>query len=403
MTFDYDVVIAGGGLAGNSLALALKDSGLKIAILEAQSRKQLQQASIGDRALALSAGTVKLLQALRIWDEVQAQATPIQQIHVSDRGHWGKARLSAGDYRIEALGYVINARILETHLAACVENETIDCICPATLQTLRADCDQVKLTVQKDSGEWTASTKLLVGADGGLSKVRQLLDINQQQTDYRQTAIVMTVQCSQAHRFVAYERFTPSGPLALLPLQDDCCAVVWTRTTEEADELMALDESDFIAQLQQCFGYFLGELHLVAPRRAFPLTLIRAEQMQAGRVVMVGNAVHQLHPVAGQGFNLGMRDVAQLAEILIEQHNAGDDIGDPVLLEQYASLRQKDHDKTIGFTDNLIKVFSNDLLPLSAPRSIGLAVLDHIPPVKSVLAKHAMGLSGRLARIGQRL
>ncbi len=403
MKFDYDIVIAGGGLAGNSLALALKDSGLKIAILESQSRTQLQQASLGDRALALSAGTVKLLEALRVWNAVQTQATPIQQIHVSDRGHWGKARLSSRDYRMDALGYVITARVLETYLAECVENAAIDVICPATLDLLSSDYDGVRLTVQKENGQSTITARLLVGADGGLSKVRQLLNIGQQQTDYQQTAIVTTVHCSEPHRFIAYERFTPSGPLALLPIAEQHCSVVWTRTREEAQTLMAIDETAFIQQLQQCFGYFAGELSLTAPRRAFPLTLIRAEQMQSGRVVIVGNAVHQLHPVAGQGFNLGMRDVAQLAEMLIKQLRMGDDIGDPMLLEQYARQRQKDHDKTIGFTDNLIKIFSNDLLPVSAPRSIGLAVLDHLPPAKSLLAKHAMGLSARLARIGHRL
>jgi 2-octaprenyl-6-methoxyphenol hydroxylase len=246
------------------------------------------------------------------------------------------------------------------------------------------------------------SAKLLVGADGGSSSVRKLLEIAQQITEYRQTALVTTIKSSLPHNNTAFERFTSSGPLALLPVADNHCSVVWTRTTEEANALMAGSEADFLAELQQCFGYKLGIFSLSAPRRTFPLSLIRAEKMLTPRTVIIGNAVHQLHPVAGQGFNLGLRDVVQLAEVLVNQHEAGQDIGSAEFLTTYAKIRQKDHDRTIGFTDNLVRFFSTDELAVSAARNIGLVLLDHLPAAKTLLTRHAMGLAGRLPRLGNR-
>ena len=402
MQHDYDILIVGGGLAGNCLALALKDSGLRLAIIEANTREQLQNSPAGDRALALSAGTIKLLQALNIWDGITSKAAAIKNIHISDRGHFGKARLSAKKQGVEALGYVISARDIEGHVAKLVEQAGIKQICPARVVGLMSGLDAVNVSLKQDDESINLTAKLLVGADGGQSSVRKLLDISQQVTEYGQTALVTTIKSSVPHNNVAFERFTKSGPLAMLPINDKECSVVWTRTHEEADDLMKGSESDFLASLQDCFGYQLGALTLTAPRRAFPLSLIRADNMVVGRTVIIGNAVHQLHPVAGQGFNLGIRDVVQLAEMLLEQHQQNADLGEKVLLNKYAESRQKDHDNTIGFTDNVVKIFSSDWLPMAAARSISLAVMDHIPTAKSVLAKHAMGLAGRLPRVGNR-
>ncbi len=402
MQHDYDILIVGAGLAGNCLALALKDSGLRLAVIEASTREQLQNSPAGDRALALSAGTVKLLQAINVWDGIQAAAKAIKEIHISDQGHFGKARLSAKKQGVDALGYVIAARDIEGHIAKLVEQAGIEQICPARVIGLMSGIETVNVSIKKDELSMNLSAKLVVGADGGQSSIRKLLEISQQVTEYGQTALVTTVKTSLPHKNVAYERFTKSGPLAMLPVSDEECSVVWTRSHEEAEDLMAVNETDFIARLQECFGYQLGELTLSAPRRAFPLTLIRADNMVVGRTVIIGNAVHQLHPVAGQGFNLGMRDVAQLAEMLQVQRKNNADSGDAALLEQYAESRQKDHDHTIYFTDNLVKIFSSDWLPMAAARSIGLAIMDHIPPAKTVLAKHAMGLAGRLPRVGNR-
>ena len=402
MQYDYDILIVGGGLAGNCLALALKDAGLNIAIIEANTREHLQSLAVGDRALALSAGTVTMLQALNIWQEIEPLAMAIKNIHISDRGHFGKSRLSAKKQGVEALGYVVNAREIENHVAEEVEASNIEVIAPARVVGLISGPESVNVSLKQEDKPINLVAKLLVGADGGQSSVRRLLDISQQVTEYGQTALVTTIKTSLPHNNVAFERFTKSGPLAILPMAGGECSVVWTRLHEEADDLMSGTEAEFLEQLQECFGYSLGEISLTAPRRAFPLSLIRADNMVLGRAVIIGNAVHQLHPVAGQGFNLGMRDVVQLAEMIIAQQKKPADIGEPSFLESYAETRQKDHNQTIGFTNSLIKIFSTDWLPLAATRSISLAVMDHIPVAKTVLAKHAMGLSGRLPRVGNR-
>jgi 2-octaprenyl-6-methoxyphenol hydroxylase len=396
MDEEYDLLIVGGGLAGNCLALALKNSGLKIAIVETNTREQLLASPSGDRALALAAGTVNMLDNLGIWQGVSHIAMPIKQIHVSDRGHFGKTRLSAHKEKVDALGYVITARAIETHVAKLINQANIELICPARVAGLMSGNDEVGVSLKKGPESYSVTAKLLVGADGGNSSIRKLLDITQQVTDYGQTALVTTVRSTLPNKNAAYERFTASGPLALLPVGTYHSSVVWTKTTEDAEALMVGNDADFLAELQHCFGYRLGELTLTEPKRAFPLTLIRAEKMVSGRAVIIGNAVHQLHPVAGQGFNLGLRDVVQLAEQLTTQQRLNKDIGAADFLKAYAISRQKDHDRTILFTDNLVRIFSNDWLFVAAARNIGLALLDQLPLAKTVLARHAMGLSGQL-------
>jgi 2-octaprenyl-6-methoxyphenol hydroxylase len=402
MSLDYDLIIVGGGLAGNCLALALKDSGIKIAIVEANTQEQLYKSPAGDRALALAAGTVQMLDNLDIWQGISQTATPIKQIHVSDRGHFGKVRLSATKENVEALGYVITARAIETHVANLVSQAAIPLIAPARVAGLMSSHEEVSASLKQDRESFSVTAKLLVGADGGNSSIRKLLDIAQQEKAYGQTALVTTVKSTRPNNNTAYERFTASGPLALLPVGPYLSSVVWTKTTEDAEALMAGNDNDFLNELQQCFGYKLGELTLTEPKRAFPLTLIRAEKMVSGRAVIIGNAAHQLHPVAGQGFNLGLRDVVQLAEMLISRHSSGGDIGDAGFLNRYAVSRQKDHDRTILFTDNVVRIFSNDWLAMAAARNLGLAILDHIPAAKALLARHAMGLAGRMPNLGKR-
>lgn len=402
MQHDYDLIIVGGGLAGNCLALALKDTGLRIAIVEANTREQLYASPAGDRALALAAGTVMMLDVLGIWQGISHAATAIKHIHISDRGHFGKTRLSAQKEHVEALGYVITARDIETHVANLVTEAGIELISPARVVDLMSSDQEVCISLKKGGESFNVSAGLLVGADGGLSSVRKLLDIAQHMTEYGQTALVTTIKSTIPNKNTAFERFTASGPLALLPVAKNHCAVVWTRTSDDANALLFGSEADFLADLQQCFGYKLGELSLIAPRRAFPLSLIRAEKMVANRAVIIGNAVHQLHPVAGQGFNLGLRDVVLLAEMLIRRHEQNRDIGSADFLKEYALSRKKDHDRTIGFTDAVVKIFSNEWLALAVARNVGLTLLDHIPVAKTLLTRHAMGLSVHMPRMGNR-
>jgi 2-octaprenyl-6-methoxyphenol hydroxylase len=355
---------------------------------------------LGDRALALAAGTVTTLETMGIWQGIHAKATAITDIHVSDRGHFGKVRLSARTQNVPALGYVVTARDIEGHTADLVDKTTITQFCPARLVGLMSDENLVNVSIKHREESLCLSAKLLVGADGGNSSVRKLLDIPQHISDYGQSALVTTVKSSLPNCNIAYERFTESGPLALLPIGKNHCAVVWTRCTDDADMLISGSENDFLEALQACFGYRLGRLTLAAPRRAFPVSLIRAERMHSGRAIIIGNAVHQLHPVAGQGFNLGLRDVVQLADRVLNQHERGEEIGSSAFIHDYVAVRERDHRQTIGFTDALVRIFSNDWLAVATARNIGLAALDHVPAAKSLLARHAMGLAQRLPQLG---
>jgi len=393
MQYDYDIIIVGGGLAGNCLALALQETGLNIALVEAQTRQQLHESPAGDRALALAAGTIQMLEGLKAWQPSKPFATAITNIHISDAGHFGKTRLSAKKQQVEALGYVIAARDLEGQLAECVEQTSTTLFSPARVVGLISNEKQACLSLKMANETINLSASLIIGADGGNSSIRRLLEIDQKKVDYQQTAIVTTISTEIPHNNTAYERFTRSGPLAMLPIAVNQSALVWTRSHEEAELLLAMSETEFTEQLQQCFGYWLGELKLSAARRAFPLSLIQATQMVKGRVVIIGNAVHQLHPVAGQGFNLGIRDVVQLANNIIKQHQQKQAIGDKNFLENYQTQRHLDHEKTIQFTDNVVKIFSNEWLLLAAIRNTGLTLLDHIPMAKNTLARHAMGLN----------
>ena len=402
MQQEYDVLIIGGGLAGSCLALALHDTGMRVAVVEATTVEQRSKAAIGNRALALAYGTTKMLEALNSWQSVRHKATPIKQIHISDQGHFAKSRLSADKEGVEALGYVITARDIEQAVTEQVQQTEVSMICPGRLIGLIASDDQIHVSLKVGEESINVSTKLIVGADGGDSSVRRLSEIQQSSRDYQQKAIVTTIKSTLGHGNVAFERFTATGPLALLPTHNDCCSVIWTRSNEQADQLVAGGDESFIEALQQCFGYRIGELQLVAPRFAFPLSLIRADTMVSDRAVIIGNAAHQLHPVAGQGFNLGLRDVVQLAEMLIQQFQTDQDIGSVEFLNRYASARKGDHDKMVNFTDGIVRIFSNEWLPVAASRGLGLIMLDHISGAKSYLTRQAMGLGERLPRVGNR-
>jgi len=398
---DYDVLIVGGGLAGNCLALALQASNLKIAIVEANTESELNASPAGDRALALANGTVRLLEMLGVWQQAKAKATAIKNIHISDQGHFGKARLSAEKEKVDALGYVITARELEASVLELVKESDVKQINPARVIGIASDANYAHVSLKHNDVALNLSAKLVVGADGGQSSVRKLLDIQQEVTEYKQTAIVTTIKSEVAHKNIAFERFTSSGPLALLPLKDEY-AVVWTRSTEDAQQLVTDSEDEFLQGLYACFGYKLGRFSLTSPRRSFPLSLIRASSMYSGRAVIIGNAVHQLHPVAGQGFNLGLRDVVQLAECILNEEKQGADIGSPEMLARYAEQRQKDHDTVISFTDGVVKLFSNEWLSVAAVRNTGLTALDFLPGMKKQLAHYAMGLNAKTPKLGLR-
>ncbi|WP_022950187.1 2-octaprenyl-6-methoxyphenyl hydroxylase [Methylohalobius crimeensis] len=390
----YDVLIVGGGLAGASLALALEPLGLKIALVEAIPATQRSASPSGDRALALAKGSVEIFQELGIWSEVRSRATPIEHIQVSDRGHFGKTRLHARDMGVEAFGQVIAARDLEAALAGACERGGMEILCPARVSGLEVVSDAVEVSLLRDEQALHCRARLVVAADGGQSKVRQWVGIGQQVHHYGQIALVSTVRSELPHHFTAYERFTPSGPLALLPLTRGNSALIWTHSIKEARMAQAMPTDRFEQRLQKTFGWKLGRLNLVVPVRGFPLRLIRADRLFSERVALVGNAAHQLHPVAGQGFNLGLRDVAVLARLLTEQVQRKGDPGAFTLLERYARLRASDHNRIIGFSDGLVRWFLPSLPPLALARNLGLVALDHWMYGKRAFARHAMGMAG---------
>jgi 2-octaprenyl-6-methoxyphenol hydroxylase len=256
------------------------------------------------------------------------------------------------------------------------------------------------VTLKRGDEHINLTSRLVVAADGSNSSVRKLLDIGQTVRDYGQTAVVVEVGTAQDPRGTAYERFTASGPLAVLPIGRRRCSVVWTLRHAEAEEVMALPDTMFLDLLQRAFGTWLGRLTLASARQRFPLKLVQADRMTDRRVVLIGNAVHQLHPVAGQGFNLGLRDAAQLAEALIARTEFGEDIGEAAFLTSYAAARKRDLDSVIFFTDSLIRIFSTGFPPLALARNLGLLALDCWPGAKGMLARHAMGLARRIPRFG---
>ena len=398
MTDNYDLIIVGGGLVGASLAIALDGLPLRVALIESVGDQVRLASSASDRALAISWGSAQILDQLRIWRGAGIAATPIKQIHVSDRGAFGKTRLSARQEGVEALGYVISARELEKEACRVLAQTSVDKICPADVMSVTPGYDGVHISVKEGNVSKVMSARLLVGADGSDSIVRRCMAIGQNKKDYGQVAVVCEVETTRSNLNTAYERFTSSGPLAVLPTGKRKSSVVWTLTPEDAEEKMGLPDAAFCVALQNAFGYWLGQLRLVSRRVSFPLQRIRAVKMAAERVVLVGNASHQVHPIAGQGLNLGLRDVAVLAEMLLHQTGFAMDIGEKSFLDQYAKSRKIDLDEVMGFTDTMVRVFSNKLAPLSLPRSIGLTALDLWGGARSVLARRAMGLKTRLPR-----
>ncbi len=405
MPNDYDIVIIGGGLVGMSLASALGRSGFRIAVVEAKEWRPPVAPNQEGRTLALAYGSRRIFEGMGLWSQIAAQGvTPIKRIHISDRGRFGITRLDATDAGIDALGYVVQTTALAAVLYHAVQDlESIDLISPAAMKDLVFSIDSVSISVKHANRERKVSARLLVGADGGRSRVRSLAGIGTHEVDYDQTAIVTIVTPEAPHRNVAYERFTDSGPLALLPMQDQRCTVVWSTHRQQADSIMAWDEAMFLQQLQERFGDRLGQFLKVGKRAAYPLVLARVDQDVRARLALVGNAAHTVHPVAGQGFNLGLRDVATLSQILVEAARDGRDIGDVHVVGKYLSWRQRDTRAVTAFTDGLIRLFSNSFMPVAVARNLGLMATDLLPPLKRFLIRRTSGLAGPLPRLARGL
>ena len=395
---DADVVIAGGGLVGASLALAIAQTGLHVAVVEASSATEAEPASFDERHTALAPASRRFFEALGVWSAMAPRASPLSEIRVSDRGRFGFMRMRASEEGLSALGWVVPNHVIGAALTpALADAPRIARYQPAQLSAVTPDDEGVTALVEgSDGAEAMLRARLLVVAEGAGSPTRAALGIGQTQRSYQQTAIVAKVATERHHGACAWERFTRDGPLAVLPAEDGV-AVVWAMPPERAQALRAATDAEFLAALQEQFGYRLGRLQAVGQRHAYALSALAAERVVGRRTVVVGNAAHTLHPVAGQGLNLSLRDIATLSEYIADAR--GGDIGAPALLRAYADRRTPDYERVFGFTDLLVRGFSNALPGVSALRDLGLLGLDAVPPLRRAVIQRAMGRHGWLPRL----
>lgn len=389
-----DIVIVGGGPVGLSAALALQEASRRVTIIEAAPRGAEQPGGLNARSIALSTSSVQIFRALGLWPQLSAAATPIRQIHVSARGHWGVTRLQASDYQLDALGYVVEFeslnRVLLDAVDACADIALED---DASFTSL-SQGDGVRIEYRRQKRQRHLDARLALIADGADSAARAALGIDYRRIDYGQSALVVNVEFGRPRDGLAFERFTSEGPLAMLPLGGRRYACVWTCSPARAAELEGVDDAAFGAALQDCFGYRLGIIERVGKRIAVALRRTQAEALSRGRCVLIGNAANALHPVAGQSFNLSLRDIAGLRELLVD-HELGaiDDAAWQQIAAVYAESRVVEHRRVISYGDGLVTLFSNPLPVFDRLRAAGLAALDLMPALKAQAAFSGMGLA----------
>jgi 2-octaprenyl-6-methoxyphenol hydroxylase len=403
---DFDVAIVGGGLVGASLALALRQSGRSILLVEAFAPDSGAQPSFDERTTALGSGSRRIFEALGVWPSLAAEAAPIRRIHVSDAGRYGFARLEAEEFGLEALGHVVPNRVIGRVLWDALRGvPQVTLAMPARVSEVRLDADAARLTLEADGAARRVTARLVVAADGAQSLVRQAAGIAADSTDYDQTAIVASLRLDRGNDGTAYERFTTAGPMALLPLATGgghWRTLVWAAQPAAAQNLLALEPARFLRHWQDAFGWRAGRALELGRRVAYPLSLLRSDQPTATRAVLLGNASQALHPVAGQGFNLGLRDAAELAENLAGLAPDADP-GAATVLAHYAQRRAGDRSGIIRFTDGLVRLFS-DTRPGVAPlRDLGLLLFDVLPPAKRALSRVSIGFGPHTPRLARGL
>lgn len=371
------ILIVGGGPVGAVLALSLQQKGLPFTMLEARAKG----ASHSDtRALALSYGSRLILEKLHIWQAVEQKATAINTIHISQRGGLGRTKLDAADHDMPALGYVLPYGVLTAALDAALDTNRV--LYEAEATEIKPDDLSSQVSFNQHGQLQTLTSRLSVVADGGRS-LGDIEGIRRQTKDYGHDALISKVRAELAHNNIAYERFTPQGPMALLPNGERDYSLVWTGEKTSIDALLSLDNADFLNQLHKAFGDRVGRFLSVEKRLRFPLKLSTLSPATAQHLAVIGNAAQTMHPVAGQGFNVGMRDAQTLADLIIDTAQA--EWGSSVMLDAYSRQRKRDTRGGIVFTDLLVNLFSNDLMGVSGLRGVGLALLDVIKPTKNLL------------------
>ena len=397
----YDIAIAGGGPVGAALACALADSGARVLLADPWFGAADPSPAFSPRPLALSLASQRVLVSLGVWEELAPAATPIQSIHVSEAGRFGAARLAAAQCGVGSFGSVVPAAALGEALRGAVARRGAIHRTGGRLADASVRGEQVVAHVSDDTRGVSppVHASLLVVADGGRSELRDKLGISATERDYGQSAIASVVTASAPRERTAFERFTPDGPVALLPMGGARYGLVWSCDTERAERLAGLGEREFAESLAAVFAGRLGGFDPIDRRAVFQLRLVRADAIVAERTVLVGNAANHLHPVAGQGFNLGMRDVACLAEVVATARGEGATSGDQSVLERYRRWRVSDHAAVATFTDGLVDLFGHRFSPVAPLRGPALVALDLAPALKRALARRAMGLGGRVPRL----
>lgn len=377
-----DIVIIGGGLTGVSLVLALQSSGYRCLLIDNKPLTQHADPHFDSRSLALSPASVRILTMLNVWQKLQAYATAIQLIHISEQYHFGVSQLySESD---APLGHIVEMHYINQAIQQLLPPHTV--LAPATVCAL--DWQNGVVTIDRGANKETIRAQLIVAADGTESSMRQLSGFSCQQKKYQQHGIVANIGLAKPHEGKAYERFTNEGPLALLPLQDDRMSLVWAMSPAKADKLIAMSDKEFLQALQIAFGYRLGRFIKIGKRYSYPLQQLFMPEQAKWPLVFIGNAAHTLHPVAGQGFNLGLRDVAVLAQCIV-QHGLQKN-----MLSHYVELRKRDQQVIMHATDGLIKLFTNRLPGLGLIRSLGNLTLDNSALLKKCLIRYAQGYGG---------
>jgi 2-octaprenyl-6-methoxyphenol hydroxylase len=406
----FDIAVVGGGMVGASFALALRGSKLRVLLIEGVPADSTQQPSFDERTTALGNGSRQIFESLGVWGAMGSEAGAIRSIHVSDAGRFGVARLLAQEQGVAAFGYVVPNRVIGRVLwQALREAPNITLAVPASLTRAAPRDDGVELEVLADGKSETMHAAVAVAADGAGSVLRASAGIAADVEDYEQVAIVLNAATDRPNSGEAFERFTSSGPLAVLPLSANergggGYAVVWAVKPDRARELMALDETQFAGKLLEAFGWRAGRWTKIGKRNTYPLALSRAEETVTGRVALIGNAAQALHPVAGQGFNLGLRDAATLAEMLVSQSSLGEGQADyTAMLAKFAAWRGEDRRGVTRFTDGLVKLFGSERPGLSVARNFGLLLFDLSPTAKRALSRVSWGFAGRMPRLARGL
>jgi len=393
---EYDIVIVGGGVAGNAMALSLKDTGLRVAVIEATPPLEGRSDSDPERTVALSYGSSRYLNRLGVWSEIGGGAARIEKVYVSEPGHRGMVCMDRCQSGTEALGYVFELPFLVHALNRRVSQHA-DLFCPACVTGMQQSPDLVHLHIRHGQKEQEISASLVIGADGTHSRIRGWAGISSFGWDHNRFGLVASIRTQRPHAGAAFECFRASGPLAFLPLDDKRCTIVWTLGPEEASRQMDMDDDRFLAALDRAAGpvvrTHLGRMLATGPRACFPLEFRQARRLVSGRVALIGNAAHTVHPVAGQGLNLGLRDIGIMAGVLCEAVRAGRDPGEGIVLEEYTDRRRMDNAAVAGFTEGLNAVFGNQCFPLRLLRGLGLDGLQRVPPARDWLMRRVTGLS----------